>query len=313
MRRKTLSVILRVCLSAILLCFSVTGNGAPCAAKAEEWYSENDWNFVDESMPVGKGIPEEAQGVLGQIRKNGVLRVATDASNPPRSFVDPDRNETEQYAGADMELARYIAARMGVKLKIVPMEPERVLPSLLYNQCDLAISSIAFTPSRALSYTLSRTYAESETVPTVGVLVLRGSPIQALSDLEGKVIIALSNSVAETVAVREVRNYLEFRRITVSQNVGMTMEQGLADAAFVDVAGSRYFLEQNPDSDLMLVEGLEFTPDDIYLGSRVAAKKGELQLMYFVNGVIGEVLDQDLYTAWLRDAETRASELGLTQ
>jgi len=33
--------------------------------------------------------------------------------------------------------------------------------------------------------------------------------------------------------------------------------------------------------------------------------------MYFVNGVINEVLEKDLYTSWLEDAKKRAAELGL--
>ena len=40
------------------------------------------------------------------------------------------------------------------------------------------------------------------------------------------------------------------------------------------------------------------------------AKKGELQLMYFVNGVIDEVLD-GLYEKWVGEAQQRADELGL--
>ena len=43
----------------------------------------------------------------------------------------------------------------------------------------------------------------------------------------------------------------------------------------------------------------------------MVAKKGELQLIYFVNGVIDEVLDNGTYLKWIEDAQKRADELGL--
>ena len=54
-----------------------------------------------------------------------------------------------------------------------------------------------------------------------------------------------------------------------------------------------------------------FTPDQQFLGDRVAAKKGEAQLMYFVNGVIDEVLADGSYESWMEEARQRAEELGL--
>ena len=56
---------------------------------------------------------------------------------------------------------------------------------------------------------------------------------------------------------------------------------------------------------------LYFTLAEQYLGHRIAAKKGELQLIYFVNGVIDEVLNNGTYLKWIEDAQKRADELGL--
>ena len=62
---------------------------------------------------------------------------------------------------------------------------------------------------------------------------------------------------------------------------------------------------------LTLAEGIAFTLDEPYLGDRIAAKKGELQLIYFVNGVIDEVLEDGTYIRWIEEAQKRADELGL--
>ena len=67
----------------------------------------------------------------------------------------------------------------------------------------------------------------------------------------------------------------------------------------------------NQDAGLALAEGMSFTLEEQHRGHRVAAKKGELQLIYFVNGVIDEVLEDRTYVRWLEEAQKRADELGV--
>ena len=43
----------------------------------------------------------------------------------------------------------------------------------------------------------------------------------------------------------------------------------------------------------------------------LAGRKGEIQLMYFVNGVIDEVLESGQYRAWYDESRERAARLGL--
>ena len=90
------------------------------SVSAEEGaYIENEWNYVDQSMDVSHGIPDDAAGVLDRIRREGVLRIATEPYFAPQEFIDPDLEGQDQYVGADMKLAALIAERMGVGLEIV--------------------------------------------------------------------------------------------------------------------------------------------------------------------------------------------------
>ena len=61
----------------------------------------------------------------------------------------------------------------------------------------------------------------------------------------------------------------------------------------------------------MLVEGEHFMLEDAFDGDRIAGKKGELQLMYFINGIIDELLASDQYDAWYTMYEQRAAQLGM--
>ena len=108
-----------------------------------------------------------------------------------------------------------------------------------------------------------------------------------------------------------VTNYHEFRRLSQVQDVFDALEDGSADAAIVDIGSAEGYLRNNPDCGLALVSQVSFQMQSEFEGDRVAAKKGDLQLMYFVNGVIDLVTANDQYNTWYRQYETKAAELGL--
>jgi len=282
-------------------------------ASADIRYVENEWNFVDGSMDVTHGIPENATGVLDRIRRKGVLRVATEPYFAPQEFIDPEKKDQEQYAGADMELARLIAERMGVALEIIPMDFSDVLPALTEDLCDLTISAIAFTPGRAAAYTMSKGYYFSESLASTAVIIREADRenITTEKDLSDKRIVAQSSSLQEAQAADHILSYLEFRRVSSVQTVYEAVRDGRADAGIVDMETAETYIRNNPDAGLALVEGIYYTLDEQYLGDRIVAKKDELQLMYFVNGVIDEVLESGAYTRWMEEAQKRSDELGL--
>ena len=108
-----------------------------------------------------------------------------------------------------------------------------------------------------------------------------------------------------------VRYYQEFRRLSTVNDLYAALIQGRADAAAVDMETAREYLETEAGKNLMLVEGISFSLEEAFKGDRIAGKKGELELIYFVNGVINEVLESGIYTRWMEEARQRADELGL--
>ena len=282
-------------------------------AGAEEAYLENEWNFVDRSMDVSHGIPENAAGVLERIRRTGVLRVATEPYFPPQEFIDPDRIDQKQYVGADMELARLIAERMGVELQIVPMEFSKVLPALTDDLADLTISALSFTPSRAVLWTMSKGYYYTDSAANTVLIVREAEKDQFtnLAVLTDKTLIAQSSSLQEALAAEHIPHYREFRRVSAIQTVYDAVAQGRADAGIVDMETAENYIRNNPEAGLALAENLVFDLEEQYRGDRIAAKKGEMQLIYFVNGVIDEVLENGTYMKWIEEAQKRADELGM--
>ena len=283
-------------------------------ALAEETvFVENEWGFVDQSIDISHGIPDDASGVLDRIRRNGVLRVATEPYFAPQEFIDPEKEGQNQFVGADMKLAALIADRMGVRLEVIPMDFTDVLPALAEDKCDLTVSAIAFTPGRAGAYTLSKGYyfTESEASTTMMIREADKESITSLEDLSKKILAAQSTSLQESLAIRHVNQYAEFRRLSSVQDVYDAIKNGTADAGFVDMETAQNYIKNNPGSGLMLVSSVQFALEEQDLGDRICAKKGELQLICFVNGVIDEVIADGSYDRWIEEAQKRAAELGL--
>ena len=294
----------------LLICFSCTGVSGE---ETEMRYSVNEWNYVDQSMDISKGIPDDAEGVLDRIRRTGVLRVATEPYFAPQEFIDPELEGQDQYAGADMKLARLIAERMGVQLQIIPMDFTDVLPALNGDLCDLTISAIAFMPARASSFTLSKGYYFTDSAASSAIVIRKEDEgtLTSLEDLANRTIAAQRGSLQEAQAVRNIPNYQEFRRVATVEDVYSALRNGGADAGILDMETAESYIANNPDANLTLISGIYFTQEDYELGDRICAKQGELQLICFVNAVIDEVLADGRYNQWIEEAVKRTAELGL--
>ena len=279
----------------------------------ESLYHENEWNYVEDSMDVSAGIPDTVTGRLSLIRDKGVLTVVTEPYFAPQEFIDPDLSGQDQYAGADMELARLIAQRMGVGLEIVPLEFPEVLSSISAGKYDLAISGLSYTPGRAASMEMSKGYHYSPEEASSG-LIIRSSDTEEIAgpeDLAGRNLAAQSGSLQELLVAQNLPDYLQFIRVSSVRDVYDAVSNGLADAGGVDLETAKLYLRNNPDCGLVLMEGVAFGVEEQFQGDRVAGPKDDLELMYFVNGVIDEAVSSGQYEEWLKKAAKRSSELGL--
>lgn len=286
----------------------------PSAPVSDDYpYYENEWNFVDGSMDISGGIPEDAIGRLSMIRSRGKLVVVTDPYFAPQEFIDPELTGQDQYQGSDMELARLIAQRMGVELEIVELDFTEVLSSMSSGKYDLAISALSYTPGRASSMELSKGYHYTGETAAVGLILRQedAGSITELKDLAGRSLAAQRGSLQELLVAENIKDYARFKRVASVQEVYDEVAGGLVDAAGVDIESARLYLQNNPDCGLTLMKDVQFSLEEQFQGDRIAGPKDDLELMYFVNGVIDEVLSSGQYKEWFKEASERAAELGL--
>lgn len=305
---------IRKTIPALFLCLGILLVPPAIFAEEEEedyLYVENEWNFVENSLDVSAGIPEDAEGRLLEIKESGKLVVATEPYFAPQEFIDPSLSGQEQYVGADMELARLIAERMGAELEIVPMEFTKVLSAVSEGEIDLAISALAFTPARAQTMELSKGYYYTSGEDTNALLIRESEKnrFKSIDDISGRKLIAQRGSLQESLGADNILSYEEFLRVSTIQEVYTAVSEGTSDAAIVDIESAQAYIDNTPGCGLMVVPEITFSMEEQYEGDRVAAAKGEIPLICFVNGVIDEVLESGKYQEWYDEYEKYAKDL----
>ncbi len=84
----------------------------------------------------------------------GVLRLGTSSVTEPFSFVDGSGG----IVGFDIELARYIAKKLDMKLEVVNMEFGAMIPALISGKVDMIAACITITDERAKKVLFSDPY-----------------------------------------------------------------------------------------------------------------------------------------------------------
>jgi cyclohexadienyl dehydratase len=90
-------------------------------------------------------LPARAGAVLDHIQASGALRVGTTGDYKPFSFRAADGN----YSGADVDMARRLAAKLGVEVVFVPTVWSGLTRDYSAGRFDIAVGGITKLPARA--------------------------------------------------------------------------------------------------------------------------------------------------------------------
>lgn len=246
---------------------------------------------------------------LDDILERGYIEVATEPYFAPQEFIDSSKEGDDRYVGCDIELAKYIAEKLGVELRIVPLEFTAVLSSVTEGKYDLAISALAYTPERAEAMNLSDGYHFDE--DDYGLLV-REEDIDKYPDPESladAVVVAQSGSLQENLVNDQIPKYKEFKRVSATTDGFLMVQENKADAAATEIATAELYAAANPG--LAIANNFRFEIDKSTSGTRIGIPKGEDELTAKINEIIAEVLDAGLYEKWYDEYSEYAASLGI--
>lgn len=247
-----------------------------------------------------------SQNRLEKILESGKLVLATSPDFAPLEFEDLSSGEA-QYVGSDIELAKYIAEKLGVELEISAMDFSAVQAAIPSGQADIAISGFARTEERAQNMELSTPFNITEDGgQTVLVLKGEGANYTAAEDFSGLQIGAQNGSLQYNLVSEQLPDDVEIVPVGSLNDGVLMLETGKIDALASDLSNAELLLESHDG-----IETTDFMFEYSSEGNVAAVKKGETELIEAVNEIIEEVNELGLYDQWKDEATELAKSLGL--
>ena len=247
-----------------------------------------------------------SQNRLEKIKESGKLVLATSPDFAPLEFEDLSSGEA-QYVGSDIELAKYIAEKLGVELEISAMDFSAVQAAIPSGQADIAISGFARTEERAQNMELSTPFNITEDGgQTVLVLKGEGANYTTADDFSGLQIGAQNGSLQYNLVSSQLPEDVEIVPVGSLNDGVLMLETGKIDALASDLSNAELLLESHDG-----IETTDFMFEYSSEGNVAAVKKGETELIEAVNEIIEEVNELGLYDQWKEEATELAKSLGL--
>ncbi len=257
------------------------------------------------------GEKTEYANRLEEIKARGVLTVATEPYFAPNEFIDPSKEGDAKYVGADIELAQYIADKLGVELQIVPLEFTAVLSSVAEGKYDLAISALAYKPDRAESMNLSKGYYFDEDTEGYGMLC-RTEDVDkypTAESMKDAVIVVQAGSLQQDYVMEQVPECKEIKYVSSMTDAFLMVQENKADLAACFIGNGRLYSEANPEVNI--VNGFKFEENKEWGGTRIGMMKGEDELTAAINEIIDEIIESGVYAQWYEEYKVYAESLGL--
>lgn len=247
-----------------------------------------------------------SQNRLEKIKESGKLVLATSPDFAPLEFEDLSSGEA-QYVGSDIELAKYIAEKLGVELEISAMDFSAVQAAIPSGQADIAISGFAKTEERAQNMELSTPFNITEDGgQTVLVAKGQGANYTTADDFSGLQIGAQNGSLQYNLVSSQLPEDVEIVPVGSLNDGVLMLETGKIDALASDLSNAELLLESHDG-----IETTDFMFEYSSEGNVAAVKKGETELIEAVNEIIEEVNELGLYDQWKEEATELAKSLGL--
>ena len=253
---------------------------------------------------------DEGNDRLAQIKAKGYIELCTEPYFAPFEYVDPTKTGDDQYQGMDLEVAEYIADKIGVDLKITALGFTAVLAGVADVKYDFAISAIAYSPERAEAMRLSDVYYATNT--GYGFIV-RSEDVGKYTDIDSlkdAVVITQSGSVQEALYNQYVNGACkEFKLVANMTDGYLAVSEGKADVCICSTASASLYAQANGGLD---IPDFRFEVDPNMNGVCVAMPtEGTESLAELINQCIAELNESGKPEEWYSQYESAAAELGI--
>ena len=220
-----------------------------------------------------------------EIVDRGVLRVGVKQDLPNFGYRDPESN---QYTGMEVEIAKKVAAELGVDIEFTPVTAQTRGALLDNGQLDMVIATFTITEERKELYNFTTPYYTD----AVGFLVRKDSNIQSSWEaLDGLTIGVTQGSIQwglleEIAAEKGIE--LNFRELGSNSEVVVALAAHRVDAFSIDQSILSAFLGKT--NELL---DLQYQPSEY----GIVTKKSNTDLATYLDGLVQDWTEDGTFQA----------------
>lgn len=235
------------------------------------------WKIILLLLLLAGGTPSAfAADHLAEIKSRGVLLWGADAEGGA-PYVYPDPEKPDQLIGFEVDLAAAIAAKLGVKARMVQNQWDQLTPALERGNFDIILNGLEITADNQQHIAMSRPYF----VYAQQIVTRRSTDgLTQLAHLKGKKVALMSGTVAQRLV--EKMGGTDTRIYPGDVECFRDLKAERVEAVVLDLPMALFYAK--PDAELKL-SGEPFAPG--YYG--IGVRKEDATLLVAVNQAIAEL------------------------
>ncbi len=251
------------------------------------------------SQDAASAAAESDNLSLSQLQGKGVLVVGT-AITKPFEYHDPDSNEL---IGFDVDVANYIADRLGVTVEFSEMPFASLIPSLETRKVDMTIAAMYIKPEREEVIDFATPYMETGLVVVVAPEL--ADEVKTTEDLNGLKVGVKIGATGDALAQELIAQGIDLERHEYKETLESfaDLEFGRIDAVLNDYLNTLAYLKDT-GSDAHIVTNDDGSANFLSsVGLGIAVHDGDAELLAEINTILEEMhangTYDKLYEKWL--------------
>ncbi len=230
-----------------------------------------------------------AQNALETIMKSKKVRIAVPTDYPPYGYAGLDLKPQ----GLDIDMANYIAAKLGATVELIPVTSANRIPSLQTKKVDIVVSTLGKTPEREQVIDFTHAYSPF----FQAVFAPKSLPIKSWADMSGKKVSVTRGAMADTELAKVIPAGTEVRRFEDHVGTVSAFVSGQVQVIATSAAEGATIMKQNPGLGVEYKLLLKESPNYIGVAKGETALKDRLNALILEAKKSGEV--DKLSNKWL--------------
>ncbi len=216
----------------------------------------------------------QAQTALDDIMKSKTIKIAIPTDYPPYGFVGIDMAPQ----GLDVDMAKLIAAKLGVKVELVPVTSANRIPYLQTKKADLVISTLGKNAEREKVIDFTAAYSPF----FQAVFAAKSMNIKSWADLAGKSVGVTRGAMEDQELAKVAPTGVDVKRFEDNNATIAAFVAGQTQLVATSASVAGNMMQKNPQLGAEYKLLLKDSPN--YIG----IAKGEDALKAKVNGIIAD-------------------------